>query len=645
MPRKKRIKDSNDRKLTLAGKKLSPWLVKLTDNRALPLAPRSLIRTSMPPLAFHIWQQIGHLRGKSSRLAGWVTDYTGGRILPSDIQLPAFTPILSKPPTLSPVWQRLHDLSWFRQRRKRRNEPNHGISIVNERQLADWFYPDTLLQTVRPTKEERLVNAANEPYPIVIKNLLTPPVAREALPYTTDDSFHPPHATSVTLPVKPVADELGSEDIGGTAPPHISSIKIPSLYQAEQIQRTDRQQVKAQASWQPQHTYQNRWLDGFQAPLTQRLVLYRAPVRERLRITHESIEGAYAFPIRHWPYLTTTKAEAEPGRPVTQPPPPPPYIANIPEIVTSDEETIPTLGKYSRPVTSGKGSNLLYSLPDQSESTVLRPVLERSSLSDVPRATRSLNELVFNSLPPDTVISSKDFGVLSTEVAPQRAPETLGERAKTIKITKDLGSMTPSQVTSSGATPDNVSLSQRFQTSEIETPLIHQKLLSISSLGHQPLSVTESIRQTPALPAQKYSKSVDNAPSLHRTDNYSFLWNQDLEPTSLGHKDTHRPAPDLLLASVIGPKLGSKVAHGEGPLPVTFERTAYYGSQPTPELALAPVEHPAEAVSPTSPKAEVKAEETTKEAAAPDIDTIARDVYHILKRRLARERERALGLS
>jgi hypothetical protein len=33
------------------------------------------------------------------------------------------------------------------------------------------------------------------------------------------------------------------------------------------------------------------------------------------------------------------------------------------------------------------------------------------------------------------------------------------------------------------------------------------------------------------------------------------------------------------------------------------------------------------------------------EVSTPDIDAIARDVYRILKRRLAREKERALGLS
>jgi hypothetical protein len=61
-----------------------------------------------------------------------------------------------------------------------------------------------------------------------------------------------------------------------------------------------------------------------------------------------------------------------------------------------------------------------------------------------------------------------------------------------------------------------------------------------------------------------------------------------------------------------------------------------------PELALAPVEQPAPAAA-TPPEAETKAREEAEEAATPDIDAIARDVYTILKRRLVREREQALG--
>jgi hypothetical protein len=57
------------------------------------------------------------------------------------------------------------------------------------------------------------------------------------------------------------------------------------------------------------------------------------------------------------------------------------------------------------------------------------------------------------------------------------------------------------------------------------------------------------------------------------------------------------------------------------------------------------MEQPAPASSPTPPEAEAPVSEEAEGATTPDIDAIARDVYTILKRRLAREREQALGAS
>jgi hypothetical protein len=99
------------------------------------------------------------------------------------------------------------------------------------------------------------------------------------------------------------------------------------------------------------------------------------------------------------------------------------------------------------------------------------------------------------------------------------------------------------------------------------------------------------------------------------------------------------------LSSVAEPRAGVDTAHSEGLLSAIFEGATYYGGQTTPELALAPVGRSPEAVSPTPPKGEATVEEESKERAAPDIDAIARDVYSVLKWRLKRERERALGLS
>ena len=56
-----RSRDDGEEMRALEGKKLSSWLLKLMGDRALPLTPRSQLDVAMPPLASHVWQQIGHL--------------------------------------------------------------------------------------------------------------------------------------------------------------------------------------------------------------------------------------------------------------------------------------------------------------------------------------------------------------------------------------------------------------------------------------------------------------------------------------------------------------------------------------------------------------------------------------------------------
>lgn len=198
--------------------------------------------------------------------------------------------------------------------------------------------------------------------------------------------------------------------------------------------------------------------------------------------------------------------------------------------------------------------------------------------------------------------------------------------------------MTHSQVKVTPVTTDSISLNQ--QEGQAEEPLVRREFPSVSSLRHQPSSIiglqrqlsfiTESICQ-PTLPVQQYFKSPEEVPLPDRSEDHRFLEKQDYEPSPLRYEDTRQPALELPRTSVAGPRLGSNATGSEGSLPAIFEGTTYYGGQPTPELALAPVGRPAEVVSPPPPEPEVKAEETTQEVAALDIDAIARDVYSIIK--------------
>ncbi|MFC1871825.1 hypothetical protein ACFLYF_05470, partial [Chloroflexota bacterium] len=121
------------------------------------------------------------------------------------------------------------------------------------------------------------------------------------------------------------------------------------------------------------------------------------------------------------------------------------------------------------------------------------------------------------------------------------------------------------------------------------------------------------------------------------------------EQSRVDYSSQHRERPTPSLESI----LSRYVETGQDPAAIQVNDISlardnaggYYGSQPVPELALASVANTSGGTSPKTSQAEPGADETGEIAVSPDIETIARDVYHILKRRLAREKERALGLS
>jgi hypothetical protein len=199
------------------------------------------------------------------------------------------------------------------------------------------------------------------------------------------------------------------------------------------------------------------------------------------------------------------------------------------------------------------------------------------------------------------------------------------------------------------AVPGEVNFNQEKPTILIETYSIHREQPRATRSYRQSPPIIENKGQIPA-PRQPYLTSAGSISPFDRIESCNILKKEKHEPSSpqykptLRDKSTHQPALELLLTSAASPAPGSKSTGGDELLQAMFDRTAYYGSQPAPELALAPVESQARSAPPTA-RQETRTETTTREASAPDIDTIARNVYSLLRRRLARERERALGLS
>ncbi len=237
------------------------------------------------------------------------------------------------------------------------------------------------------------------------------------------------------------------------------------------------------------------------------------------------------------------------------------------------------------------------------------------------------------------------------------------------------------------AIPTNVRLSRTRQTGEVEISLLRRESLSAAGLRRQSPLVSDSVRRAPTLPYQPYPREITDTPVPDRSESreppsaaglrrQSLLVSDNIRQTPAPHyqprlkplddtparnrargrslidnqthqsatrKDNRQSGLEPPPVSAIEPKSRVATTQSGGTLPAIFERETRYTSQTMPELALAPVEQPAPVASPTPPTVETKAEEEAEGATTPDIDAIARDVYIILKRSLAREREQALG--
>ncbi len=640
---------TNDGDLTTTptGAELSPKLVRLTSKLGLPLASRSLIHAAMPPLALHIWRQLNSLKEKSSRLAGWPTRSAGVTLTSS----PAIRlPILSRWVNHLPAKWPLLDLIWPRQLQTRKKK---------------------FTQTEDITVEEQLVNdiidnrRADRPSMTAVGNLLSRPIVRTESPYTTGGFFPQTYVTTEQPLAKQVADELEDEDTGESTVPHISRSKISAIYQAEQIQKPshlyDAEVMMAQASWKPRHTYQKQWLDKVQSPFIQRLVPYRAPIiKEASNIIRQSIGGAYNAPVPILSHLAITKARAKHGS-LAALHPSLAHIDTIAEPITRDGEIIETTAGHHWPDDLEKRSNLLYSSPDQSKPPRLRTTSGTLRQSTILRTKSSAKELWFKS----PMLSKKPISGLLTRAIFGQVPEIsqarmstplvtplpeiaeiVGQRAEATSISKDLGSIAQSSITVPAAAPDTASLGRGWEAGQTERPLIYKEPVPTAGLRPQPSSLAESIYQMPVLPVQRYLKKPEgDAVPPDRREDFSLLLNQEYKPFSSRYEDIRQPALELSPFSMIEPGIASNASGDEESLVTAFAETAYYRSQPAPELALAPVGRSAEAVSQIQLSPAEKVEEMEEEEEPRDIDAPARDEYSKLRWRRKQDRERERGLS
>jgi len=162
----------------------------------------------------------------------------------------------------------------------------------------------------------------------------------------------------------------------------------------------------------------------------------------------------------------------------------------------------------------------------------------------------------------------------------------------------------------------------------------------------QQLSVPGSIHRIMASPSQRLFKSKSRSPLSESIEDYGFARDREYMPSASGYDYAREPALEMPTPSLIQPKAESDAAYSQEFLATRYNilpELTYTRSQNVPEVERTPVSRAL--TEPSRPMAiESGEEESAGEEAAPDINTIARDVYRILRRRLIIERERALGV-
>jgi hypothetical protein len=524
--------------------------------------------------------------------------------------------------------------------------------------------------------EDSVFGSADELYPMVIENLLSPPATRIGAPHTRD-SFLPTDASLAHPLSKQIARKPETKKASEPMAPYVNLNKARSLYQADKIYKADPQQIKTETNRLSQPTSQGQWLAGVLPPLTEKSVINRVPITRPHYTTHQSITMAQDIPVQPKPYLAATGKGVEPGRQAVQQPYPS-KKDNTVEFTDMAEEAIQNIENYAWPMNLEMETTPPYSLPDETSlvkpKVELKPGLERLSQSSILRTVSNLRESPVNW----PILKKKSTsGLSAAEATSQQKPEIrqatwslplvsplppmVAQRAEPTYISEGSSGMAQRPITVSAAIrDDNVDLRKEPPTSLTKSHLTPKEHSFANIVHRQPESVTAD--QTLAAPRRQYIKSFDYASPPVSSEPYNLLRKEDHKPPlpqykhtpededthhykNIPHKDIHRPALELLLTSVTSPTPSSKITSANESLPHVLRRTAYYGSQPVQELALAPVERQTEELQSPPTRQEPKTENISGETSAPDIDNIARDVYRILRRRLTRERERALGLS
>ena len=627
----------------------------------LPKAPLSWLRAIVPPLSRYVQQRLERLRLPRVNLSRRVIGHN--RPLASQHSLAELplayqlvTSIANRTPSPIPGWGQPPNLVW-------RYQPQEQFSTIqwpNPTHPGGEISLQTPFQTLT-TEERDEPELSSSASPVPAAEINDEMASRALSPQPRATAHIPPAST------KPMARRTELEETGSTPPPAKQeaprgkmvafSVEEPAVPSRPVIKPTS-EQAKQSVSRQPDASVQPPQpiarttppsADEKMSPLTS------APAEIN---PVESVPP----PAVASPPTAETVAEYHPGSEITTvidglppapaPPPgtitpgPPTSIVSITEgIIRRLKTPLPGLGQQTiqkraaplshittQPILTEKGAP--WRPPPSARLQTTRQLAEQSPPANTTGARENADDI-----PAPPTYSIDTYGEYSLEQANGPFPATPtrpqpGETASPL-ANREISKAETGRTVTGFTTPEAVSPVTEHQLTNFPHPDIAYR---------RPIQPGSGPDVNPSHPEERdQSSAPDLTFSPYLPIQSQGVFGDTTEPAWPAVRGGHDNQPAMQTTSAPVPVELSHVTSKQLASP-PIQTRPYHDGQLAPELSLQRTDQSAATETPSTRSAAAAAE-PAGEARPPDIDAIARDVYRLLKRRLAREKERALGLS
>jgi len=479
--------------------------------------------------------------------------------------------------------------------------------------------------------------------PAVQKHGLSSLVAGMGLPDTNSEA--PQNARPIHMALRKKQITHGPESEDGDEPISFQAIQsnttVPAIYTTYEVREPDLAQAKViggkhtEVYRQSYNKYRTIGLSPILMPITQRITSQRKSMKTGSRIIGQGIGETRSSSIFH------TETSDEPTGQAG-------HISHS-LVLLEQPETLEL-------------KSVLQAYPPWSGSAISKGKLDRPSLSKEPMITKNPSEMASS-----TRLNVKLTDRVNAEMLPDRIAHQSLQKTRQAQWQKPL-------VTSHVELPgdrrnaiyqtelmvgDNQGKDGYYPSTKergIEGLSLTREQIIKPQFGSQPLSIAgsatqlspayESIHHAMNLATQRFTNSIYQNGLSNKIENYRFAPGRGYMSVLPDKKYACQQAPEPALTSSFQEKSGSNTVYRKEMLTGAsdiFNDPTYSTKRSVPELTLAPMNRVPEIL--TLPfESEPQEAGSNERVDKDDLENIARDVYHILKRRLSRERERALGV-